>query len=345
MVNIDCAINVVIVLNKNKMYNFVMFQTPDDYFRLSQYDLTNIENVKYIDQIPQNVNSFFRSIYRAHFSDKINRKIERPLNIELPFRSIWNPYYYKNEFLNDKPIVFIFCGRYAFWSKYGLIEYLKNKYPYSKYVCYFQDIVKEHKRISIEDVKRNFDLVMSYDYGDAEKYNLEYHPTIYSNIYVKDNKDIQPCDVYFVGAAKNRLEELYNAYDILTEQGIKCDFYLINVPVKLQRKCMGIQYIKHMDYYTNLQHVLKCKGILEILQNGAVGASLRMKEALVFNKYFITNNNPSEKMFEEIDYNRYINIKTQYDISEKICSTINYNKELIEKISAQHFLNFIENKL
>lgn len=327
------------------MYNFVIFQTPDDYFRLSQQDLQNIDNVKYIDQFPYKANKLVRKIYRLHFSDKINRRIELPLNIELPFRQFWNPFYFKNDFDNDKPIVFIFCGRYAFWAKYDLIDFLKKKYPNSKFVCFFQDIIKDHKRISIEEVKRKFDLVISYDYGDAKKYSLEYHPTIFSKLHVTEDSSIPSCDVYFVGAAKNRLDQIHDAYDILTGQGLMCDFYIINVPDHLQRKCKGLHYIPYMDYYTNLQHVLKCKGILEILQNGAVGASLRMKEALIFNKYFITNENPSPKVFEEIDSERYININERQDILKRISAGINYKQELVDQISAEHFLEFIKSKL
>lgn len=326
------------------MYNFVIFQTPDDYFRISQCDFLKIDNVKYIDQFPQNACKFVRNIYKLHFSDKINRRVELPLNIEIPFRGIWNPFYFKNDFSNDASIVFIFCGRYAFWSKYGLIDYLKSKYPGSKYVCFFQDIVKDHKRISIEDVKRNFDLVISYDYGDAVRYNLDYHPTIFSNIPVKEDKSIPSCDVYFVGAAKDRLDQIYKAYDILTEQGIKCDFYIINVPKNLQRNCIGIHYIQNMDYYTNLQHVFNCKGILEVLQKGAVGASLRMKEAIMFNKYLISTSELSNILLKEIDLERYININNE-DISKRLYSSIEYKKDLMERISAKHFLDFIESKI
>lgn len=327
------------------MYNFVFFQTPDDYFRISQKDLQKIDNVVYIDRFPYKANGFVRKIHKAHFSDKINKSIEVPLKIELPFRKIWNPFYFRGQFSNNNPIAFVFCGRYAFWAKYGLLDYLKRKYPRSKYVCFFQDIVKDHKRISIEEVKRLFDLVISYDLGDSDRYKLEYHPTIFSKIDVAKNDNIPSCDVYFVGAAKNRLNEIYNAYDILTAQGVKCDFYIINVPVHLQRICEGIHYITYMDYYTNLQHVQKCKGILEILQKGAVGASLRMKEALMFNKYFVTNGISSQKVFDEIESHRYVNIKEEQNILAKISSPIDNNEELINTISAKHFLDFIEVKL
>lgn len=327
-----------------KNYNYVFFQTPDDYFQLSQFDLKKMENVVYIDRFPYKANNLIRKLYRLHFSDKINRKFEQRFNIELPFRSFWNPYYFNDHFSNNNPIVFVFCGRYAFWAKYGLIDYLKSKYQNSKYVCFYQDILKDHKRISIEEVKLFFDLVISYDNGDAQKNNIEYHPTFFSKISIEEDDSIPSCDVYFVGAAKDRLKDIYYAYDYLTEHNLKCDFYIVNVPLIQQREGIGLHFISHMDYHTNLKHVIKCKGILEILQKGAVGASLRMKEALVYNKYLLSNIPQTSLFTDEIEKNRFLYV---YDnnINEALKSKIEYNEQLINVISAQHFLNFIESRL
>lgn len=60
--------------------------------------------------------------------------------------------------------------------------------------------------------KQNFDLVLSYDYNDAKRYDILYYPTPYSAIPVESvtNPDN---DVYFLGKGKNRLTEIIDAYE------------------------------------------------------------------------------------------------------------------------------------
>ena len=76
-----------------------------------------------------------------------------------------------------------------------------------------------------------------------------------------------------------------------TKQGLKCNFFLLNVPSKEQVQCSGIHYIDHpLSYKKNLQYVSRTKCIVELLQPNARSATFRMWEAIVFNKKLLTNN-------------------------------------------------------
>ncbi|MBQ9137605.1 MAG: hypothetical protein IJX65_03090 [Alistipes sp.] len=267
------------------MYNFVIFQADADYYRSSWNDALSAENVCYIDNYPQHGGAVLNFVHKCHMSSKINSVIR------LPFKNLWNPYYFTGEFDNDKPICFLFSGRLAYLAKYGLVEYLKQMYPDSKYVCFYQDVVRTHINISVEEVKRYFDVVISYDQNDAAQYGLLYHPTVYSKVDVAPNDAIAGCDAYFLGAAKDRLKHIYDAYDVLTAQGLKCDFYITGVPKSDRRNDAGLHYIHRMSYAENLQHIVKSKAVVEILQSGAVGRTLRSWEAAVYGKGLIIFNN------------------------------------------------------
>ena len=101
----------------------------------------------------------------------------------------------------------------------------------------------------------DFDLSISYDKVDAQKYNILYHPTPYS-LYPFDQKNnLQPSDVYFVGRAKNRLDEIIESYEKLTDMGFSCDFHITDVDPKDQKYSKDIHYNCRLTYEENLERI------------------------------------------------------------------------------------------
>lgn len=264
-------------------YNYVIFSHRNsDYNRIAWNDVSLFPNMRYIDTYPYRGGKVLQLLRSFHFSKKVNSLID------LPFKSLWNQCYFYNDFREDYPICFVFTGRVAFLIKYGLIKTLKKMYPRSKYVCYYQDLISTHLDVSIQQVKETFDIVISYDKEDAKLYDILYFPTIYSKVdEIPVGVGIKECDAYFLGAAKNRLQDIYSVYSLLTEKGLKCEFYITNVPKEHRRKESNIHYISHMSYMENLQHVIKSKAIVEVLQKDAVGVSFRAWEAAVYDKELI----------------------------------------------------------
>jgi len=265
-------------------YNYVIFQPFYDYYEVSYYDVIGHENVQFINQYPAYGCACFKKICQKHRSSKYNRFFK------LPFQSIWNPLFFKDTFEDGKPICFVFSAGMAYLESYHFIQYLKSKYYGSKFVCFYQDIVDSVNNYSFEDAQNVFDLIISYDKVESSQRNIVFHNTVYSKYPIPLNESVPESDVYFVGAAKNRLGEIIEMYEILSAYNLKCDFNIIGVTEEDRKYSDSIHYVSHMSYIENLQHVVKCKAILEVMQKNAVGASLRVWESIMYDKHLLTNN-------------------------------------------------------
>ena len=96
-------------------------------------------------------------------------------------------------------------------------------------------------------------------------------------------------DVVFVGAAKDRLPLIRQLYHRFTNAGLKCDFYVTEVP-ESERLDDGIVYgDKNLTFPEYIAREVASDCLLEILQKGSTGRTYRMMEAIIYNKKLITN--------------------------------------------------------
>ncbi len=333
-------------------YNNVIFGYNWDFYKIAYSDVIDLDNVKYIPNsistkhqpicLVTEFNKFIYLFYRIHHSSSLNKLIN------LPFKRIWFDFYFKNKFTNEDPICFIFFGRNLMLEKYGYIEFLKKKYPNSKYVCFFQDLVRTHENINVPEIKKIFDLVISYDSGDAKKYNINYHPTVYSKFLVEHNDEIQKSDVYFLGAAKNRLPKIVLIYQFLQRKGLKCEFYLTDVNPNDQLHYEGIHYISNMTYKENLQHILKTECVLEVMQENASGYTMRTWEAIMYDRKLLTDNTAIKKSSfynssNIFDFENINDLRRSQLFFENFSRKVDHQYK--ESISPSKLFEFIEQEL
>lgn len=323
------------------MYNFVIFGSKQDLYKISYSEVTACDNVRYIDKPYGDKISILKFLHRLHFSKKVNKFIK------LPFKEIWNSWYFDNNFKDKNPICFIFFHNWIEYQKYGLVKYLRGKYPDSKMVCFFQDLIHLQSNLDINHIKKVFDLVLSFDQEECKKYGLVYHQLVFSHYPVKLSPEFQECDVYFLGKAKNRLDEIIKVYEFLRSQDLKCKFYLIGVEKDKQIYTNEIHYIDSMSYMKNLQHVVSSKCLLEIMQKNGHGYTQRVCEAIAYNKKLLTNNVEvknapffNEKLISVFSDSNDIDISFLKDGSDEIAD---YNFK--EQLSPKNLLSFIEEKL
>lgn len=266
-------------------YNYVFFLPNNDYYWICYSDLAQLDNCKVFRDIKNQI-PILSVFSRIHLSQKINNIIE------LPFKSLWHETFYDISFTQKRPLCFVFfVGILEPLWKRKFVEYLKRKYPEAKFVGYYADLVNAPHRILLnkpEVISHFFDLLINYDREDASKYGMLYYPTSYSNIAKIENNEI--CDVYFLGKAKDRLKKIFSIYEQLTLAGLKCDFYLVGVPEESKVQKKGLNYIDNMPYNENLRHIQSSRCILELLQKGAVGYTVRTWESIQFDKGLITDN-------------------------------------------------------
>ncbi len=265
-------------------YNFVIFASDFYCYETAYGDVIDLDNVQYLSNYIPNKNKFQNYLYRIHHSPILHKIVD------IPNKKFWFRSYFENNFLHDYPICFMFFGRNLILEEYGYVEYLKKKYPNSKYVCFFQDLMVQHSINNIDHLKTVFDLIISFDHNDANQYNIEYFSLVNSKSKDDLSSNLNESDVFFLGAAKNRFDEIIAAYEKLRAKNLKCDFHIVGVKPKDQKYSDDIHYIKDMSYIENLKHIVKANSILEIMQQNGHGFTQRMVEAIVYDKKIITNN-------------------------------------------------------
>lgn len=140
--------------------------------------------------------------------------------------------------------------------------------------------------------KFKWDTVYTFDREDAEQYGYKWLGfNYYSRHKVTDDEELSS-DAFFVGGLKGgRADLIYDVYSHLTANGITSDFYLMPIGNAERRTLDGIYYYRGWRPYEEiLTHVQRTKCIVEIMQEGQSGATLRYFEAVCMNKKLLTNN-------------------------------------------------------
>lgn len=265
-------------------YKYVVGSSTEKFYQISYGDLDQCSDAVYLSKQLQTNSGVLNFLYNRHFGVRLNRIFC------MPFKAIWNPLYFKNPFDRSDKICFVIFVGCLYLDQYGLLRYLRKTYPLCKIVCFCQDISETFKGVDPAALKEKVDLVLSFDHRDCEKYGWEYYPLVYSKPRVEDDPAIPESDVYFVGKAKNRLSDILAAYEKLKAAGLKCDFHITGVPEAEQRYADEIHYCTRMPYEENLKRIKKTRCMLEIMQKGGHGYTLRYCEAIALGRKMITNN-------------------------------------------------------
>lgn len=319
-------------------YNYII--AGGSGFYLSAYrDLFELDNVSYHrGYANQTHTKFVNYLLRLDFNLTLNKYVKTPL------RWITYPLMYPHEFKNHKPECYIFFENQFAVINTGYLEYLRKTKPGVKLVLYMQDIVQSLPYYDIADYKKRFDLVLSYDKGDCEKYGLVYYPTPYSCIQDSSLDKTKDIDVFFCGAAKNRYETILGVYNKCTKLGLKCLFYITGISDDKVIKREGLVYNTPISYEENLAFVKRSKCILEIMQKNADGYTPRLWESLFYGTHLLTNN----KSICNSEYYREQSIHFIDDIgciTEWIENSVAVDQVLLSSKSPISMLKMLEDKL
>lgn len=275
---------------KENKYNYVVFNvieskmhpSHDGYYNICLRDLNNLDGVEPVYYPLSHKPLWMRFLYNVHNIQRIN------LKCKLPFRYIWWPHIAKCVFNNNKPICFVFLGIYPL----EYIKYLKNKYADCRFVLIYRDLRRVVAKYRSELIDHPiFDLQMSIDRVECEKYGMVYFHEFESKIDIPISKNYPESDVFFAGKVKDRLPRLIEAYNIFTKAGLKCKYYLTGVPLEQRISLEGVEYAdKPMSYKEMLYHTVNSRCVFEINQADAVGFTSRFLEAVMYNKRLITDN-------------------------------------------------------
>ena len=325
---------------------FVIFGNKWDLALYSFADIIGLPNVTYIKDARDLLSTFVYKIFHFHCSGRLYQIVN------IPFKRIWSPILLRDINIEGEGTVFIFFTRWIGLNKeIGMIDYIRRKNPSAKFVWFLQDIYSHNKENdpinALDEAQSLFDLIISFDPGDCEKYGFVYHPLVMSQ-FRGETGNLPPTDIYFLGRAKNRLDDILLSYRILREKGLKCDFHITDVPESKKIKADDIFY-EPLSYLENLQHIKSTKCLLELMQQGGVGYTQRGCEAVVMDKMLLTNNQDIKNApFYNGNFIKIIN--NPNDIDEEVIESIRQangknDYKYKEKLSPIEFLEFIEKKL
>lgn len=319
-------------------YNYVI-AGGSGFYQIAYSDLNRLDNVAYFENYIDRINSrLIKFATRVNFNLKLNQYLRTPLR-KLVFDKI-----FPINFKESKPLCFIFFGTQFAVINTSYIEFIRKKYPSVIIILFMQDIVSSLPYYDIENYKKRFDLILSYDKNDCNRYNLIYYPTPFSYINPSNFHKHKTIDVYFCGAAKSRFHEILNVYKLCKDKGLSCKFIITGVPVKERLASDEIIYDKRISYLENLSFVYASRCVLEIMQKNAVGYTPRLWEALVYDKHLLSNN-PEIYNSEFYNNNSIHYIDDVDNILEWINLKVSTSKNTVAQKSPIKFLEFIESKL
>ncbi len=265
-------------------YNYVFFFANYDYWEaIIGQEVYNSPYV-HVYKGAFNGHPFLQKIFKLHWSYRINRIIN------LPFKSLWFKLMYNQKFVNDLPLCFVYVGGNHLYRDGGFTEYVRRMNARNRQVIMHNDLITKKCSYDYHIIRDKVDLAITYDYDEAQKFGIHYfREDTYSRLINLPAKVDYESDVYFLGAAKDRLNQIIKTYSHLRGNGVKCLFLIAGVPQNEQIEGEGLQYIEGISYRENLEHIVKTKCILEIIQNGSADITTRAVEAIAYQRRLLTN--------------------------------------------------------
>lgn len=290
----------------------------------------------------------FRKLRKIHFSNLANHKIW------LPMKCLWD----KTNTLRlsdldpSKRNYIIFQTGIKFSANY--IARLKKERN-ACIVLYMPDNIRTMKMASNKSEFERFckhyhvDQVYSFDHKDCEEFGVKFFD-FYSMLSTKKEPIKQvngKMRVLYVGGCRSmeRLKTLHAIYDKLRDIA-SCTFY-INGVAKENATREGVIYNHPLSYADVVELVQQNDIIVEIMNGSQVGNTLRLKEAVCYNKCLLSNNkniisspyyNPAYmQMFDSVDeininiFSKNVNYNYRGEFSPKLLMNIIVEEDLKRK--------------
>lgn len=169
------------------------------------------------------------------------------------------------------------------------LQRIKQSVPNTRFVLLFVDMLSQYQAEKAYEISKSgvFDLIYTFDHADAEQSNLLFWYTPYSKSCEKP--DTTSNSVYFCGNIKCRGAFLNRIATTLKEKGIPYTFDVF-CEKEEDEYLFPIQHTGFLPYQEMLQKALLHNCILDVVQDGQAGLSLRIMEAIVYDRVLITNN-------------------------------------------------------
>ena len=148
---------------------------------------------------------------------------------------------------------------------------------------------KKSEQIKLR-ISKTLGRVYSFDQGDCKKYNIRYNTQFYSFPDTQNTKSGDAVyDIFFIGKDKGRYDLIYRLANYLDESGITYSFKVFSdSEKKFERK--DLITTDYLNYHDICRLICQSNAVLDIVQDGQEGLTLRAMEALFYDKKIVTNN-------------------------------------------------------
>lgn len=205
-------------------------------------------------------------------------------------KSRWTCFFYQDWFENIDSYEKIIVLDVAFSYDSQLLRNIAQKATNSKLYFYSWNIAKDESKFEItyNAVKDSGFQFYSYDRGECEKYGLKFNTIMYDRTLTLQTAHEQ-YDTLFLGYLKDRKEDILSLYDMFTSAGLTPRFVIVSNGERKEK--FPFEYRDdYVGYYDYLKMVGTSRAILDIAQQKQDGYSMRVMEAIFFNKKLVTTN-------------------------------------------------------
>ena len=234
-----------------------------------------------------------QNVYTTSFFKKMG-KIRRYISIffiqklKVPFSFLWYGNWKRD--LNKYNNVIIFDRNY----NWNIIKFIYKRNPKCRIIVWYWNPLATIQRVPKK--YRKYCEEWSFDRKDCDKYGLKYNVQ-FSFQKIFENKETKKVyELYFVGYDKGRLNSLLELKKKISISEEKVKFIVVK---DKNSKIIDYAYSSPVSYEENLDYLSKSDTIIEFVQGGQNGITVRCIEALFSMKKIITNNK------EIIKYNFY----------------------------------------
>lgn len=265
--------------------------------------------------------------------NKLMRIIRRGwIGLRLPFQNVWYQDL-KTEIQNAEMVVV-----HITYLSLQTCVYINKINPDAKVIAWYWNPVKQN--VKPKYISGNCEK-WSFDPEDCKKYGLKFNHQYYFKSLICEKREIK-YDIFFAGSDKGRGRILTEIFWACKSFGIKTKF-LVTEP-----KCEEIpaEIISESVSYECIRENVACsKAVLEIVQNGQSGPTLRTMEALFNSKKLITNNRAivNEAFYDEKNI-FIIGERTLEQLPSFLnCEMKEYDKSLLEQYDVKQWIRNFEN--
>lgn len=265
-------------------YNFVFFFARDDYWKaILGKELYECENVHIYEEAFEG-SHLLQKLFHYHWAYSINRIIR------LPLKRIWFRRMYEQSFPHKLPLCFVYMGGNSIRFDGGFCRYVRKRSAENRQVILHNDLISKKLDYDYSLIRNKVDLCTTYDKAEAELYGIHYfQEKTFSKLLPEPEHASIEQDVYFLGAAKDRLPKILAIHKKLADAGVSCKFLIAGVPSEQQVNGKGIQYTEGISYLENLRNVISSKCILEVIQGDSVDITTRALEAIAYRRRLLTD--------------------------------------------------------